>query len=74
MNVELSQGSHFFHNLIGLKVCYFSVSHTSDYGIDWDALNVQEVVAQTEHVRHVRLSQPLTVRVDGRSGRGVIKW
>jgi hypothetical protein len=71
--VELSQGSHFFHNLTSLGVSYFSVSHKGEFTIDWQWLNDQEVIAETELVRHVRLLRPLVVKIDGRSGRGVIK-
>jgi hypothetical protein len=72
MNVDLSQGSHFFHNLTSFQVCYFAVRHDGPYHIDWDWLNAQEKVFETEHVRHVRAASPLRIAVDGRSGRGVI--
>ena len=39
---------------------------------DWDWLNQQPVVSETELVRHVRPAQPVTVRVDGRTARGVV--
>jgi hypothetical protein len=73
MIVELSQGSHFFHNLSSFEVSYFMIPHHARPGIDWSWLDSQPVLAETEYVRHVRLSQPLVVRVDGRSGRGVIQ-
>jgi hypothetical protein len=72
INADASQGSHFFHNLTSFRVFYFSVRHTGKYRIDWDWLERQELVSETPFVRHVRLSHPLEVRVDGRSGRGVI--
>lgn len=72
MNVELSQGSHFFHNLSSFKVRYFSVPHSGGYPIRWEWLEQQESAAEMEFVRHVCLPSPLTVKVDGRSGRGVI--
>jgi hypothetical protein len=72
MNVELSQGSHFFHNLTSFRASYFMVQHVGRFGIDWDWLNRQIVVRETEFVRHVRAAEPLCVRVDGRSARGVI--
>jgi hypothetical protein len=72
MNVELSQGSHFFHNLSSFRASYFMVHHDRGFGIDWDWLNAQPLVQETEFVRHVRPVKPLSVRVDGRSGRGVI--
>ncbi len=72
MNVEPSQGSHFFHNLSSFRVSYFMVHHAGR-PIDWGWLARQAVVAETEHVRHVRLDSALTVRVDGRATRGVIR-
>jgi hypothetical protein len=72
INVELSQGSHFFHNLTSFGVSYFSVPHFGSYQIDWDWLNQQKAVTETEFVRHVQIPSPLAVKVDGRNGRGVI--
>ncbi len=73
MNVEPSQGSHFFHNLSSFQVSYFTVRPGWDRGIiDWEWLQSQETVTQTEHLHHVHLAEPLLVRVDGRTGMGVI--
>ena len=73
MITDMSQGSHFFHNVISFSVLYLSVRHTGPWPIDWEWLDGREAVAETEFVRHVRLSGPLTVKVDGRGGRGVIR-
>ena len=72
MNVELSQGSHFFHNLSSFRASYFMVRHDGPFPINWDWLNRQPVVSETELVRHVRPARPLSVRVDGRIARGVV--
>jgi hypothetical protein len=72
MNSMLSQGSHFFHNITSFKVFYFSVSSWDKYKIDWDWLNKQEVVQETEFVRHIRVLSPLEVKVDGKTSRGVV--
>jgi hypothetical protein len=69
--VEMSQGSHFFHNISSAGVSYFSVRE-SHGRIDWPWLAEQPAIAEGAFVRHVRLENPLRVRVDGRSGRGVI--
>lgn len=71
MNVELSQGSHFFHNLSSFRVSYFMVQH-GRYDINWDWLNQQPLVRESEFIRHVRPRGKIQVRVDGRSRRGVI--
>lgn len=73
MNVEFSQGSHFFHNLSSFEVCYFMVPLHSRTGVDWSWLDEQPLIAETAHVRHVRPHAPLQIRVDGRTGRGLIR-
>jgi hypothetical protein len=69
---DLSQGSHFFHNVLSLQVYYLSIEHHGPFRIDWDWLNAQPVAQSTEHVVHVRLRSPIAVRVDGATGRGVM--
>ncbi|UCF68033.1 MAG: hypothetical protein JSV80_01670 [Acidobacteriota bacterium] len=77
MDVEPSQGAHFFHNLISFRVFYLCVSHaersmTARRSVDWRYLASQPAVRETTHTRHIRLKQPLRVKVDGRSGRGAL--
>jgi hypothetical protein len=72
INVELSQGSHFFHNLSSFRATYFMVRHDGQFPIRWEWLNRQPLVSETELVRHVRPALPVTVRVDGRTSRGVV--
>jgi len=69
---DLSQGSHFFHNLLSFHVLYVSVEHHGPYRIDWEWLGRQPIENSTDHVTHVRLRSPLDIRVDGAHGRGVI--
>ncbi|NLH50368.1 MAG: histidine kinase [Myxococcales bacterium] len=76
--VDPSQGSHFFHNITSLGVGYFTIPPGADKAtsaagfVDWQWLDGHEAVAETEFLRHVRLSGPLTALVDGRKGIGVI--
>jgi hypothetical protein len=72
VKVELSQGSHYFHNMINLGIKYFSLPLSSPYKIDWGWLGKQDMVEETRFVRHVKLTDPLHIKVDGRSNRGVI--
>jgi hypothetical protein len=72
MNSELSQGSHFFHNVTGFGVLYFSIPYSGEFPVDWDWLNSQKAESETDLIRHVKLDAPLAVKVDGKSGRGVI--
>jgi len=72
LSVEPSHGSHFFHNLITLGICYITVSNKSPDHLDWNWLQAQPISHQTEHVAHVHLEQPLTLKVDGRTSTSVI--
>jgi hypothetical protein len=74
MNVDLSQGSHFFHNISSFNVSYFSVPFHGDFPIDWEGLSRQNAVSETDFVRHVRLPSPIQIAVDGRQGHGTILW
>ncbi|MFP4010488.1 MAG: PEP/pyruvate-binding domain-containing protein [Spirochaetaceae bacterium] len=71
--VDPSQGSHFFHNLISLRLGYFHVrSNRRDEYILWDWVRSLPVVEELDYVRHVRTEQPFSAKVDGRSSQGVI--
>ena len=72
MNVELSQGSHFFHNLTSFNVSYFSIPFQSKSKINWEWLMSQTTIIETEFVRHIKLSSPLLIKVDGKKGKGII--
>jgi hypothetical protein len=72
MDVDLSQGSHFFHNISSFQICYFMIKHSGRFQIDWNWLEAQEEVSGSQFVSHRRLPRALTVKVDGRGGKGVI--
>lgn len=72
VKVELSQGSHYFHNLINLGVFYFSMPFNSPYRIQWDWLQSQPAVKETDFIRQIRCQAGLQIKVDGCSGRGII--
>eukprot|EP00320_Phaeocystis_rex_P020555 CAMPEP_0119066418 /NCGR_PEP_ID=MMETSP1178-20130426/8965_1 /TAXON_ID=33656 /ORGANISM="unid sp, Strain CCMP2000" /LENGTH=1126 /DNA_ID=CAMNT_0007048017 /DNA_START=54 /DNA_END=3434 /DNA_ORIENTATION=+ len=72
-NVPLSQGSHFFQNLLSFGLGYATVDpvrgELADYEY-WDSLPQEK--SSTELVKHVRLASPLEIVVDGMSRRGVV--
>jgi hypothetical protein len=72
MSVDMSQGSHFFHNVTCLRILYFSTDKTGEYPVNWEWLERQKEIRDTQFVRHVGLDKPLHAKVDGKSGRGVI--
>lgn len=72
INPDPSQGSHFFHNILGLQVLYLHVSNPPDT-VDWAWLDRQPAVSESRLIRHIRLASPLDIRADGASRRGVIR-
>lgn len=71
-NVVLSQGSHFFHNLISQGVCYFTVSHRDRPPINWEWFRQQPCVNETPFICHVRTEKPLNILINGRKRLGVV--
>jgi hypothetical protein len=73
--VEPSQGSHFFQNLTSFNAGYISVDSFSRPGdfIDFDRLDSLPAISESGFIRHIRLETPLTVCVDGRNGKAIVK-
>ena len=73
--VDPSQGSHFFQNLTSFNAGYINVDPYTRPGdfLDLSALDTLPAVFETEFLRHIQLDNPLTVCVDGRAGRALIK-
>jgi len=72
INIELSQGYHFFHNLSNLGIGYFSLNHNDNYEIDWNWLDQQNIITETQFVKQVRLKSCLKIKIDARNKLGVI--
>jgi len=71
--VTPSQGSHFFQNLTTFNVGYFTVNTEDGSGrVDWDWLDAQPTESAAANVRHLRLAEPLLIKMNGRRGEGVI--
>ena len=71
--IEPSFGSHFFQNLISLGISYFTIPpNRFQEDIDWKWLSGETAVIETTYLRHLRFKKPLPVRIDGRTGYGVI--
>lgn len=73
MNVDPSQGSHFFQNMTSLRIGYFTIPLNRARGFfDWHWLEAQPVVNETPFLKHIRTTQPLKVIIDGRKSEGLI--
>ena len=76
--VEPSQGTHFFQNITSLRIGYLTLppgNHAAPESgefLDWEWLDAQPAIAETAHLRHLRLENHLTVMLDGRDSSGVI--
>ncbi len=71
--VEPSQGTHFFQNLTSLRNAYMTINPPRKQGtFRWELLDSLPAVHETEFIRHVRLPSSLDVRIDGKSGKGII--
>ncbi len=76
--VEPSQGTHFFQNITALQISYLTLPPGADKSddrqefLDWKWLDEQPAATETQYLRHLRFSTPLTVALDGRKSRGVI--
>jgi hypothetical protein len=73
LGVEMSQGAHFFHNLLAFRVAYLSVPESGPGRIDWSWLSALPAPRTHRCARHAVAPGPLLVRVDARSGRGIVR-
>ncbi len=73
--VDPSQGTHFFQNLTSFNAGYVNVDPYTrrEDSLDLSQLDALPAVYETTWLRHVHVDEPLTVCVDGRAGRAVIK-
>ncbi len=73
LNVEPSQGTHFFHNIASCRIGYISIDMTDEENkLDWDWLNSQKVTQELDYVKLIRMDKPFITKIDGRTGKGVI--
>jgi hypothetical protein len=73
MKVAPSQGTHFFQNLNAFQIGYFTISADKDKDfVDWPWLQGQKPFKKREYTRHLRFESPLTIKMNGQSGQGMI--
>jgi hypothetical protein len=71
--MDPSQGTHFFHNMTSAGIGYFSLDGTNEKEfVRWEVLGALPGEEIAGGVRHVRLTHPLSVRMDGQTQQGVI--
>lgn len=73
MQVQPSQGSHFFQNIATMEVGYFTIDGKRGGGfVDWEWLHEQETVKTRTFSRHIRCKDPIVVKMDGQRNHGII--
>lgn len=73
--LEGSLGSHFFFNVTSMNVGYFAVPFKSTTSfLNLSILRGQEVIRSTSFIKHVRFSEPLTIVMDGRHRKALIRF
>jgi hypothetical protein len=74
MQVDPSQGSHFFQNIISLGIGYLTVDLRSQEGdwLDIPWLELQPSKNESSHLRHIEFAEPLKVALNGRRNLGVV--
>lgn len=71
--VEPSQGTHFFQNMTSLGCIYMTVNPAYKAGkLDFSKFADCPVVEESEHFIHIRNAKPLTIKVNGFKGEGVL--
>ncbi len=73
MQVDPSQGSHFFQNIMSFGIGYLTIdSHakSGDY-MDGCWLDLQTAETETEYLRHIVFKNPLRIALNGRKNLGV---
>jgi pyruvate phosphate dikinase-like enzyme len=70
--VDMSQGSHFFHNIANLKIPYICIDEYAGDSINWEWLNTLYYNPDQSIVKRVKLDKALKIMIDGRIKTGVI--
>jgi len=72
--VDPSFGSHFFQNVTSMRIGYFTVNHkkkSDDCNLKW--IKSQHTQKKKKYTRLIHLENPLLVKIDGRTGTGIIQ-
>ncbi len=68
-NIDASQGTHFFHNLVAMNAGYFNIpynSQSSHLNLDWIFTN--KVIQKNTYFSHIELEKEIVLKIDGQKG------
>jgi hypothetical protein len=72
-HIDPSQGTHFFQNLTSCGSAYLTVDGADEREVcNMDFLESLPVISETKYIKHVRCQVPLTAKIDGKKGIGVV--
>jgi len=71
--IDASQGTHFFHNLMSMNVGYFSIPYSAgnDF-LDIDWILEQQEAEKKKFFIHYEFAKPLVMKIDGKQQLAVI--
>jgi len=71
--VDFSQGSHFFHNIVTSNIGYLHIKYgDKQHFIDWEWLKNAKAENDLTYVKHIRLNKALTIKINARKKEGMI--
>ncbi len=78
VDAEPSQGTHFFQNITSLQIPYLVIEDEiceeiddDAGGVNWKWLRKQKTAQELKYVRHIRLKNPFTLKVNGQAAEAV---
>jgi len=73
LQVEPSQGTHFFQNITSLNIFYLTVRQGKTPDIfNWEQVAELSVMHESDHLLHLRAEKHFCIKVDGNSSCGLI--
>lgn len=72
--IEPSQGTHFFHNVVAMNIGYFNVPYKKKKrsNIDWSHIKSHEGATNYDYFTHIVNKQPFKVIMDGKNRKSII--
>ncbi|MCB0276954.1 MAG: histidine kinase [Calditrichaeota bacterium] len=72
IEVQPSQGSHFFQNITSFQVGYFTIGSDNQNFVDWEWLRGQPALSEKTYTRHLHFDDPLVVKMNGQNQCGIV--
>ncbi len=73
MDVEPSQGTHFFQNITSLGIGYLTLKRKGMDYLDYDYLENHVALEETQFLRYIHLIKPLRILINTKAKKGTIQ-